>query len=229
MHATGHPIVCLCRSVSELEKAQLLNPPMNSAYFRWICILAINSVCPMYILCWQSWMKYRIRCDTFVVRSVELPELFRITPCFFLGGSSNVFDVAHTGLSGAVPWFPSFSLFLAYIVLVAHNIVELQSEREWVENESVDKDYPQKMKLETDYCNHHYPLRTSSQNIVFVRAELSGASRSRYIFAPYQFRNTFLGIPESVRRSSVEHTRTESKIHCLKVSLQFGFRWWRRS
>ena len=66
----------------------------------------------------------------FVVRFVDFPELFRITQCFFLGGSSNVVDVAHTGLSGAVPRFPSFSLFLAFIDLVAHNIVEFQSERE---------------------------------------------------------------------------------------------------
>ena len=34
------------------------------------------------------------------------------------------------GLSGAVPSFFSFSLFLACIVLVAHNIVQLQFERE---------------------------------------------------------------------------------------------------
>ena len=33
------------------------------------------------------------------------------------------------GFSGAVPSFFSFSLFIACIVLVAHNIVELQSER----------------------------------------------------------------------------------------------------
>ena len=33
------------------------------------------------------------------------------------------------GLSGAVPTFFSFSLFIACFVLVAHNIVELQSER----------------------------------------------------------------------------------------------------
>ena len=34
------------------------------------------------------------------------------------------------GLSGAVPRFSSFSRFIACIVLVAHNTVELQSERE---------------------------------------------------------------------------------------------------
>ena len=169
----------------------------------------------MYIWCWQSWRKYWISCDVFVVRSVEFPELFRITPCFFLDGSSNVVDVAYTGLSVAVPRFPSFFLFLACIDSVAHNIVELQSEREWVENESVDKEYPQKMWLEIDYCNHQYPLRTSSQNVVFVPGQLSGASRNRYVFAPYQFHNTFLGFPECVLRRSVEQTRTDSKIQCL--------------
>ena len=65
----------------------------------------------------------------FCVRFVDFPEMFRITPRFFLGGSSNVVDVAHTGLSGAVPRFTSFSLFPACIDLVAHNIVQLQSER----------------------------------------------------------------------------------------------------
>ena len=96
VHATGHQIVCLCRSVSEEEKAQLLNPLMNSGHSRRICVWAISIVCVMYILCWQSWMRYWISCNTFVVRSVEFPELFRITPCFFLGGSSNVVYVAHT-------------------------------------------------------------------------------------------------------------------------------------
>ena len=84
-----------------------------------------------------------------------------------------------------------------------------------MENESVDKDYPQKVTIEIHYCNHQYPLRTSSQNIVFVPGELSGASRNRYVFAPYQFHMTFLGFAESVRRRSVEHTRTHSKIQCL--------------
>ena len=84
-----------------------------------------------------------------------------------------------------------------------------------MENESVDKDYPQKMVLETHYCNLQYPLRTSSQNMVFVPGELSGASRNRYVFTPYQFHNKFLGFLESVRRRSIEHTRTHSKIRCL--------------
>ena len=138
------------------------------------------------IFCRQSWIKYWISCDTFVVRSVEFPELFRFTPCFFPGGSSNVLDVAHTWLSGAVPRFPSFSQFIACIVLVAHNIFELQSEWEWLENESVDKGYPQKTILETHCCNQ-YPLKISSQNVVFVPWELSRASSKRYVFAPYQF------------------------------------------
>ena len=34
----------------------------------------------------------------FVVRSVEIAEMFRITPCFSSGESSNVVDVAHTGV-----------------------------------------------------------------------------------------------------------------------------------
>ena len=43
-------------------------------------------------------MKYWISCDTSVVRSVEFPELFHITLCFFLGGSSNAVHIAHTGV-----------------------------------------------------------------------------------------------------------------------------------
>ena len=87
-------------------------------------------------------------------------------------------------LSGAVPRFFSFSLFIACIVLLSHNTVELHSEKECEENESVDKDYPQKTILEIHYCNQEYPLRISSQNIVFVPRELSGASKIRYVFAP---------------------------------------------
>ena len=49
VHASGHQIVCFCRSVSEVEKAQLLNPLMNGAYSRRSCILAISSVCVMFI------------------------------------------------------------------------------------------------------------------------------------------------------------------------------------
>ena len=75
--------------------------------------------------------------------------------------------------------------------------------------------YPQKVTLEIHFCNHQYPLRLSSHNIVFVPRELSRASKNRYVFAPYQSHNTFLEFPESVRRRSVEHTRTDSKIQCL--------------
>ena len=78
-----------------------------------------------------------------------------------------------------------------------------------MENESVDNDYPQKIILEIHSCNHQYPLRIGSKNIVFVPVDLSGASRNRYVFAPYQFHNTFLGFPESVRRRSVEHVRSD--------------------
>ena len=120
------------------------------------------------------------------------------------------------GLSGAVSSFFSSSLFIACIVLIAHNIVQLQSERKRVENESVDKDYPQKMILEIHRCNHQYALRFRSQNIVFVPGELSRASRIRYVFAPYQFHNTFLGIPESVCGRYVEHTRSDSKFNVFK-------------
>ena len=84
-----------------------------------------------------------------------------------------------------------------------------------MENESVVMHYPQQMMLEIHYCNHHYPLTISSKNIVFVPGKLSGVSRNRYVFAPYQFHNTFLVFPESVRRRSVEHTRLDSKIQCL--------------
>ena len=91
-------------------------------------------------------------------------------------------------------------------------------------NESVDKDYPQKMILETHYYNHQNPLRFSGEKIIFVPGELSRASRNRYVFAPYEFHSTFLGFPESVRRRSVEHTRSDSKIQCLQLSLQFGLR-----
>ena len=84
-----------------------------------------------------------------------------------------------------------------------------------MKNESVDKEYTQKTTLEIYCCNHQYPLPIGRQNIVFVPGELSRASRNRYIFAPYQFHNTFLGIPESVRRRSVEDTKTDSKIQCL--------------
>ena len=80
-----------------------------------------------------------------------------------------------------------------------------------MENESVDKVYPQKTLLETHYCNHQYPLRIRSQNIVFVPGELSGASRNRYVFAPYQFHNKFLGFRKV-------YTRSDSKFNVCKFS-----------
>ena len=84
-----------------------------------------------------------------------------------------------------------------------------------MENESNDKDYPQKTILQIHYVNDQNPLRTSSQNIVFVPGELSGASKKTYEFDPLQFHNTLLGFPERVRKRSVEHTRTHSKFQCL--------------
>ena len=121
------------------------------------------------------------------------------------------------------PYWGYLGLFLGFFIQSTYCLYcfsctqfrRMQSEREWVEDESVDKDYPQKTILEIHFCNHQYPLRTSSQNIVFIPGELSGASRNRYVFASCQFRNTFLGNPESVRRRSVENTGTYSKTQCL--------------
>ena len=161
-------------------------------------------------------MKCWISRDTFVVRSVEFPELFRITLCFFFWVEAVMSLMPPIlGLSGAVPSFFPVSLFIARIVLVAQIFPGLKFEREWKENESVHKDYPQKTILENHNCNHQYPLRISSQNIVFVPGELSRVSKNRYIFAPDQFHNPFQGIPENVRRHSVEYTRTDPKIQCL--------------
>ena len=171
---------------------------MNSGHSRRICVWAISSVCVKYILCWQSWMKYWISCDTFVVRSVDFRKSSVSLLVFALVEAVMSLTLPILGLSGAVSSFFSSSLFIACIILVAHITVELQSDREWVENESVDKDYLQKVALKIHYWNHQYPLRTSSQNIVFVPGELSSASRNRYLFAPYEFHNTFLGFSESV-------------------------------
>ena len=161
-------------------------------------------------------MKYWISCDTFVVRSVEFRKSSVSLLVFALVEAVMSLTSPILGLSVAVSSFLSFSLFIACIVLVAHNIVQLQSEREWVENESVDKDYPQKVILEIQCCNHQYPMRTSSQNIVFVPGELPGAPRNGDVFATYQFHNTFLGFPESVRRHSVEHIRSDSEFNVCK-------------
>ena len=188
---------------------------MNSGHSRRICVWAISSVCVKYILCWQTWMKYWISCDTFVVRSVEFRKSSVSLLVFALVEAVMSLMSPILWLYGTVPRFFPFNLFIACIVSGAHNFVDLQSEREWVENESVDKDYPQNFTLEVHCCNHQYLLSTSSQNIVFVPGELWRASRNRYVFAPYQFHMTFLGFVESVRRRSEEHSRTATKIQCL--------------
>ena len=45
---------CFCRSVSVVEKTQLLFLLMNSGHSRRLCVWAISSVCVKYTLCWQS-------------------------------------------------------------------------------------------------------------------------------------------------------------------------------
>ena len=74
-------------------------------------------------------MKYWISCDTFVVRSVEFSEMLRISLVFPRVEAVMSLMSPILGLSGANPRFFSFSLFIACIVLVAHSIVQLQSER----------------------------------------------------------------------------------------------------
>ena len=74
-------------------------------------------------------MKYWISCDTFVVRSVAFPEMLRINLVFPRVEAVMSLMSPILWLSGAVPRFFSFSLFLACIVIVAHNTVQLQSER----------------------------------------------------------------------------------------------------
>ena len=74
-------------------------------------------------------MKYWINFDTFVVRSVQFLEMLRISLVFRRVEAIISLMLPILGLSGAVPRFFSFSLFIACIVLVAHNIVKLQSER----------------------------------------------------------------------------------------------------
>ena len=74
-------------------------------------------------------MKYWISCDIFVVRSVEFPEMLRISLVFPRVEAVMSLLSPILGLSGAVPRFSSFNLFIACIVLVAQNIIQLQSER----------------------------------------------------------------------------------------------------
>ena len=82
-----------------VEKAQLLNLLMNSGHSRRIFVWAINCVrvCEVYfVLAELNEVLDQLRhfCGTF--RRVS--EIFRITPCFCSGGSSNVVDVVHTGV-----------------------------------------------------------------------------------------------------------------------------------
>ena len=83
-------------------------------------------------------MRHWISCNTFVVRSVDFPELFGITSGISWVEAVMSLMLPILWLYGAVPRFFPFNLFIACIVSVAHNFVDLQSEREWVENESVD-------------------------------------------------------------------------------------------
>ena len=75
-------------------------------------------------------MKRWFSCDTFVVRSVEFPEMLRISLVFPRVEAVMSLMSLIVGLSGAVPRFSSFSLFIACIVFVAHNFDQLQSDRE---------------------------------------------------------------------------------------------------
>ena len=77
-------------------------------------------------------------------------------------------------------------------------------------------------------ANKKKPLRFSSQNINFDPEELLGDSWKRYVYPSFHFQNTFLQFSERLRRLSVKHATTNSKIRCLYCSLQFGFRVWRR-
>ena len=75
-------------------------------------------------------MGYWITCATFVVRSVEFRKSYVSLLVFALVEAVMSLTSPILGLSGAASSFFSFSLFIACIVLVAHNIVELQSDRE---------------------------------------------------------------------------------------------------
>ena len=145
------------------EKAQLLNPLMKNGHSRWICIWAISSVCVMYIfvgrvewstgsaatLLWYVPLNFRNCSVSLLVFPWVEAVMSLMSPIL--------------SLYRAVPRFFPFNLFIACIVSVAHNFVELQSEREWVENESVDNGFFQKTILEIRYCNQQYPLKFSSQ------------------------------------------------------------------
>ena len=68
---------------------------MKSEHSRWICIWAFSSVCEVYfVLAELNEILVQLRhfCDTFRGISGILPY----HSVFFLGGSNNVVDVAHT-------------------------------------------------------------------------------------------------------------------------------------
>ena len=75
-------------------------------------------------------MKHRISCDTFVVRSVEFRKSSVSLLVFALVEAVMSLMSPILWLYGAVPRLFSFNLFIACIVSVRHNFVELQSERE---------------------------------------------------------------------------------------------------
>ena len=75
-------------------------------------------------------MKYWISCDTFVVRSVGFRKSSVSLLVFALVEALMSLTSPILGLSGAVSSFFSFSLFIDCIALVAHNTVQLQSDRE---------------------------------------------------------------------------------------------------
>ena len=97
MQATGHQIVCLCRSVSEVEKAHMLNPLMISGQSRRICVRAISIVCVMYTLSAElNEVLDQLRHFRGMFRRIS--GIFAYQSCFSSSGSSNVVDVAHTGV-----------------------------------------------------------------------------------------------------------------------------------
>ena len=103
---------------------------MNSGHSRRICVWAISSVCVMYILSAELnevLDQLRHFCGTFRTFSGIVPY-----HSVFFSWLEAVMSLTSPilGLSGAVSGFFSFSLFIACIVLIAHKIVELQSDRE---------------------------------------------------------------------------------------------------
>ena len=66
-------------------------------------------MCKIYFL--AELKEVMVSCDTFVVHSVEFPELFRITLCSFLGVSNMSLMSPIPGLSGAVLSFFPHSVY----------------------------------------------------------------------------------------------------------------------